>query len=511
MPTDSLTALANTGTGTDKIAGKQAGGALGFISAGFLTDKNGVDIEWPGRVPDNASSGLPVRQIGQEVWNVSFSDVGSSLLSTEFTQRRLGTGVTVSQAGGALAVVAGTTIGAEFLARSVTNFRGSMMLTFATVLSQRIANNNFAVLLADLIGEGLACTINSATSISVTKTAHGFTAANIGQFMFVGAISATAAGIPGRYAIASIPDANTINLTVASWPATGSCTVDLFGHSHVRHIYSGTTATAAIFNTQRRGWSDTDTTATINTTASPGHIVKTELQGRACTMVDMLRASATAPVVNSRASRIENLPDDNLDLHVYLWSFNNATAPATSTTWTVSFVGIEKFANQPVYIQGARPGHTAFALPTTIQNTPTVSVGNNPLIGAGTNAIGDVGVQYRANATGAASAASLLSPLTPAAQSIKATAGRVVGILLSNSAAALRSVKFFNVAAPTLGTTAAIYEVDIPPGGIVQFDLNGGIAHTTAIVCSVTSAKGLTDNTATGLAVNDVSGVILFA
>jgi hypothetical protein len=32
------------------------------------------------------------------------------------------------------------------------------------VLSQRIVNNNFAILLADLIGEGLAVTINSATS-----------------------------------------------------------------------------------------------------------------------------------------------------------------------------------------------------------------------------------------------------------------------------------------------------------------------------------------------------------
>jgi hypothetical protein len=230
-------------------------------------------------------------------------------------------------------------------------------------------------------------------------------------------------------------------------------------------------------------------------------------------MVDMLRASAIAPVVLSRASRIENLPDDNLDLHVYLWSFNNATAPATSTTWTVSFVGVEKFANQPVYIQGARPGHSAWALPVQVLNATTlgVSVNNNPILAAGSNAIGDVGIQYRANATGAATPASLLSPAAPAAQSIKATAGRVVGILLSNSAAALRSVKFFNVAAPTLGTTAAIYEVDIPPGGIVQFDLNGGIAHSTAIVCSVTSAKGLTDNTAAGLAANDVSGVILFA
>lgn len=85
---------------------------------------------------------------------------------------------------------------------------GAFIARQKTILSQRIANNNFAVLMADLIGEGLSCTINSATSISVTKTAHGYTAANVGQFMMVGAISG-ANGVPGRYAIASIPDANT--------------------------------------------------------------------------------------------------------------------------------------------------------------------------------------------------------------------------------------------------------------------------------------------------------------
>ena len=42
-------------------------------------------------------------------------------------------------------------------------------------------------------------------------------------------------------------------------------------------------------------------------------------------------------------------------------------------------------------------------------------------------------------------------------------------------------------------------------------DLAGGIGLATAITWSATSAKGLTDNTATGLAVNDVSGAFFFA
>lgn len=132
-------------------------------------------------------------------------------------------------------------------------------------------------------------------------------------------------------------------------------------------------------------------------------------------------------------------------------------------------------------------------------------------LNAGTNAIGDVGFQYRANNTGAASFVSVLSPATPAAATIKAAAGRLVGYNLHNSAASLRSVKIFNVAAPTLGTTAASFEIDIPAGGQVFMNFPGGLGFSTAMTYIVTSAKGLTDNTSTGLAANDVSGFFAFA
>lgn len=140
-----------------------------------------------------------------------------------------------------------------------------------------------------------------------------------------------------------------------------------------------------------------------------------------------------------------------------------------------------------------------------------LTIGTNAALVAGTAAIGDVGTQYRANATGAASAVSVLSPATPAAATVKASAGRVIGWQLQNSSTGLRSVKLFNATAPTLGTTAAAWEIDIPAGGRAEMNLPGGISFATACTYSVTSAKGLTDNTATGLAANDVSGSFFFA
>jgi hypothetical protein len=457
--------------------------------------------------------GSVVRQAPADIWSVGFADSGSGLLATEFTQRRAGTGVTVSQSSSNLVIAAGTTANAEFLARSNTSFRGAFIARHKTILSQRIANNNFAVMMADLIGEGLACTINSATSITVTKTAHGFTSQNVGQFMMVGAING-ANGVPGRYAIASVPTADTINFTVAGWPASGSCTVDLFGWNYIWTQYSGTTATNASVDAQRRGWNSGLTTATINTTASPGHVMNTYADGRNIAWSDTLVASATTPTVTTRASRIESLPDDDVELYVYFWAYNGTTNPASTTTWTIGFVSVEDNANVPTYIAGARPTGSAAPLPVTQQGTVTVSgtvtanIGTGA-IAAGTNAIGDVGIQYRASATGAGTPTIINSPATPAVQTIKGTAGRLLGVVLNNTNATARFFKVFNATAPTLGTTAAILDIPLPQNQPVVITFEGGIGFATAITCAVTGGRGATNNSV--ITLDDVTGFTLHA
>jgi hypothetical protein len=461
--------------------------------------------------PLATDAGAIVRQVPADVWSVGFADVGSSLLAPEFTQRRAGTGVTVSQSSSNLVVAAGTTANSEFLARSTRTFRGAFLARHKTILSQRIAQNNFAVMLADLVGEGLSCTINSATSISVTKAAHGFTAANVGQSMMVGAITG-ANGVPGRYAIASIPDANTINFTVAGWPASGSCTVDLFGWNYFWTLYSGTTATQAGVDSQRRGWNTGNTTATINTTATAGHVMQTYADGRNANWADALVATATAPNFNTRASRIENLPDDDVELHFYLWAYNGTTNPASSTTWTVGFVAVEDVANVPMFLAGVRPQGSNAPLPVNIVLPATLPVSlatNTPALAAGTNLAGDVGQQYRANATGAASGAHIVSAATTNATSVKGSAGRVLGWSLSNNSAAWRYVKLHNqTTTPTAGT-GVVRTIAIPPGGISNFTLEGGIAFSTGI--GLTIVTGAADADATAVGANEVVGDLFFA
>jgi hypothetical protein len=459
------------------------------------------------RVLDNESSGSPVRAIGQEIWNVSFSEVGASVISNQFVTPQTGTGVSYSQASGALAIVAGTTANAEFFTRSVQNWRGAMRLKFSIVSSTRIVNNNLAVMLADLVGEGLTVTINSATSITVAQAGHAFTSTSVGQFVQVGRIVG-AAGVPGRYAIASVVAGVSYNLTVAGWPASGSCTATVFGHSYVRNLVTGTTATAINVDAQRRGWAQGDTAATINTTASPGTIITCELTGREVFWADQLRATTTTPTVAVRANRVENIPDDNLDLYLFVWSFNGTTAPASSTTWTISFCAIEKFANMPVYIQGNRAQGAMNPIPVQTQGTVATSF-TQPALVAGSALIGDVGHQYRGSSTGAASGTHLVSANTTNATIVKNSAGRVLGWFFINTNAAIRYVKLHNqTTTPTAGT-GVVRTIGVPANGVARFSLEGGIAFSTGIGLTTVTGAADADNTAVGL--NDIIGDIFFA
>jgi hypothetical protein len=448
-----------------------------------------IDAKLPAtatRPLDNAAPGQPVRAIGQEVWNVSFADSGASVLSSDFIAPIVGTGVTYNQTASSLNVVAGTSTNAEFLTRSTIAWRGSMRLKFGIVASQRIANNNFAVLLADLIGAGLSYTINSATSVTVTVPGHTFTSQSVGQFINLGGITG-AAGVPGRYAIASVVAGTSITFTVAGWPVSGSGTLTLFGHSYVRNLFTGVTATNVAWDAQRRGWATGDTTATINTTATPGTVIHNELTGRECFLMDQLRATSTTPTVATRASRVENIPDDNLDLYIWIWNFNGTVAPASSTTFTLGFVALEKFANFPVYIQGNRANGAINALPVSIQGAVDTEFAAAAALGDGvanptTASVGSLASEFNGTTWDRQRGNTAVSV---EASSAKTASGNSAAAITNHSARG--AVLFINVTAvsgttPTLAVRAQMQDpvgsgwVDIPGAVTASITTTGLVA-----------------------------------
>jgi hypothetical protein len=435
-----------------------------------------------------------MRYVGQMVDAAGFGSSGSSILDNFFNPGPVVSGgVTFNQTSGSLNIVAGTTANGEFLARSVKAYRGSMRMRHTIVASQRIANNNLAVMLADLIGENVIYTINSSTSVTIFVGSGEFFAfdqTSIGQSVNVGGILG-AQGVPGRYPIAAVQDGVSITLTVSGWPASGGGTCTVFGLNYIRNLVTGTTATNVNVDAQRRGWATGDTVATINTTASPGTLLQCELTGREVFWSDTLRASSGSAAVSARASRYENIPDASIPLHVFVWNFNGPTAPASSTTWTLGSLSVENFANESVYIQGNRSVGTANALPVNIV-TGTVSTVSTvtAVTTAGTPAV--PATPYFVN-----SAAS-----TNGALVITGTSG-VCAFWASNIGASAAFVKLYNKAtAPTVGTDIPemIIPVNAAVGGVpgvvelspgfnaYRFPLGLGIAITGGAADSDTTA-----------------------
>lgn len=413
---------------------------------------------------------------------VGFAEVGVGLqgkAAEQFTLLQTGAGMSVNQSGGNLVITTGTTANAETVVRSVSTFRGALLARVKNILSQRIANNTFRAELADLVGDGLAFTINSATSVTVTfPVTNPFTAANVGQSVRLSRI-AGAAGIPGRYAIASVSGLS-VTFTVASWPASGSGTLSLYGWNYIALEYSGTTATQAAFDAQRRGWNSGNTTATINTTASPGHVAQLNYDVHTAGLADALVASNTGYQWTQRASRVENMPDPDVDLYLFLVAQNGASAPASTTTWTIGFMAVEDQGRNKVRVAGADPTGS-HALPVQV-------MGGN---------LGTQAVSGTVNATA--------TPVTPTqsfvnsaastnATSTKNSAGTVWSILASNINAAARYLKLYNKAsAPTVGTDTPVMTIPLPAGQVVSINLNSnGLRFGTGIAWALTT--GAADN-----------------
>jgi hypothetical protein len=399
----------------------------------------------------------------------------------------------VSQAGGSLLVNVGTVANAEMLCRSSISFKGLMALRWRLLPSQRIANSNLMVLLADRIGENLSY-VCTATNVTVTLPGHSYTSANVGQFMMLGAITGSA-GIPGRYAIASV-SANTVVLTVAGWPATGSGTLDLFGHSYVQQLYSGTAN--ATLDAQRMGWNTGSVTMTTTTYATT-HAASIQLDGRTAAACRSLAADA----LTLSGTRSDTLPDESTNLFLYLWAYNGSTAPASATTWTVLSLSLEENANIPLYLAGMK--QSGFGSPVAITGSVSVSATS-----AGTTLSNDIGVQYRASVVGGAKTAKVLSAVASPSSVLNSGATRPLGWNLANTTTSWVYAKLYNSTTATAGTAGVVIPIAIPPNGINRHFNEGGLTGF-ATGLTLTTVTGGADSSNTAAADGAIVGMVLFA
>lgn len=423
---------------------------------------------------------------GKDVWRTTFGKaVANNVDSVYWDLIKTGAGQTINQTNGNLVVTTGTTVNAETIIRSKRSWQSyTYLLSYAAILSQRIANQNFFVELVDVIGDNLTYTINSATSVTVTIPNNTFTSANVGQSMYLGSLSSV--GIPMRAAIASV-SGNNVNFTVAGWPASGTGTLSLFGWNYQQVLYDGTTATNCKYDSQRHGFNSGFTTATITTTASPGHYAQVFQEESISLFSDASPASATTFQTTQRASRLLNLPNNEQNMFIQIRVLNGSTAPASTSTLTMNFAAMELMSVSPVVIENASQVGAGAAMPVQVTggNLGTQAV-SGTLTSAGTVT----------NTPATPTNYNVVTAASTNAAVVKATAGTLYEITVSNVTATPIFVKLYNKAtAPTVGTDVPMLTIPVaatttvaipfPPLG-KRFGTGIGIAATAAAVATDT-------------------------
>lgn len=337
--------------------------------------------------------------VGTDLDRIGFAKAISNDVDTEFfTRKQTGSGQTVNQTGGNLVITSGTTARSETIIRSNNGYVGGVRFRIQSLLSQRIINQQFFAELVDVVGDSLAYTINSATSITVTLPASfGLSAQNVGQSMTLQGFSGTGTFLSGRYPIASVSGDNA-TFTVSGF-AVGTGTLSAVGWNFYRLEYSTATATNALFDTGRRGYSSGNTTATINTTASPGHQAIITGNDGVATLQDQLVASTAVIQTANRATRVVMVPDD-AQLYLQIRVLNGSTAPASTTTWTIGQISVSEFEAESVIVQDMRPTNYSTALPVEIMRG--VALATQPVSGTVTATV--------SNATLAAGTATFALP-----------------------------------------------------------------------------------------------------
>lgn len=330
-------------------------------------------------MPLSDTLAIPVRTAPEKYIDCSFANVGSGLLTTDFELKSTGAGMTISQSAGNLVIATGITINSESVIRGITSVNGALTLKSIITLSQRIANNNFFVELVDIIGDLLAYNIVNATTVDVTKVSHGFTAQNVGQRIDLCALSSV--GVPMEGVIASVPNADTIRFTVSGWPASGSGTLSLTGYNKIELLYSGTTATNALFNTRRKGWQNTAVTATINTSAS-GHLASINSENGISSLSDKTLVAGNA--LTDRTAWDANIPQPNIDLFVQIRAKNGTIAPATNTTWTIGMIRVEDYIPTQVSMVSTRQQTLNSSIPVKVISAPSTPVTGTIIANQGT-------------------------------------------------------------------------------------------------------------------------------
>ena len=196
----------------------------------------------------------------------------------------------------------------------------------------------------------------------------------------------------------------------------------------------------------------------------------------------------------SGASRVSTQCPNDRKLYKLLLRFKNPTGPASNTAVTIQrIIAVDNYEQRVQVSTGEGDSIGQKGLPANIVNTPNVSV----LLNA------------QASGSTAPSRYKLLSAATTNANTVKATAGKIIGGVAANLSTSVRFLKFYNQAnttSPAVPTSATpVYTFPLQPNTtyyIAEMIAMLGDQFSTGITIAITGA--VADNDATAIAANDV-------
>lgn len=250
-------------------------------------------------------------------------------------------------------------------------------------------------------------------------------------------------------------------------------------------LFDGTTATQAKYEVQNGGLARLTSTAQTFPTTASGSLYEIEPFAD-----ETWFHGGTLDANSGRANsyrRHQQIPDPNAIYKIRFRWLNGATPPASNTNAVVQFIAVQDYAELTAEITAGRGQTTAGqALGVAVVSMPTTTVSGTVTVNEGTRIT--------------PSASNINSAATTNATSVKATAGTVYAIAISNTGAAARHVKLYNKAsAPVVGTDVPVITIPVAAGGFgaVQF---GGVGHrfTTGIALAITVGAADSDTAAVG-------------
>lgn len=243
-------------------------------------------------------------------------------------------------------------------------------------------------------------------------------------------------------------------------------------------LFDGTTATQAKYEVQNGGLARLTSSASTFPTTASGSVFEIEPFADE-TWFHGGALDSTNGRTNSYR-RHQQIPHPNALYKLRLRWLNGATPPASNTNAVVQYIAVQDYAELTAEITAGR-GQTSAG------QALAVSI-------AGGTVTTNQGAAFNPTASIVNSAA------TTNGTSVKSTGGNIYSITASNTNAAARFLKLYNLAtAPTVGTSAVALTIPIPANSVVNLNFGAyGMRFGTGIALAITGAAADSDTTAIG-------------